>query len=144
MNKVILIGNLTRDPEKRTTAQGTSVTTFTLAVNRKFKNDDGTYDADFINCVAWRQTADFIAQYFQKGSRIAVTGTIQTRSYQDKNGNSRYATEVIVDEAEFTGSKTDQKPGLETAPKETPKKDPIQETFDEFVDYEPDENELPF
>ena len=106
MNKAILVGNLTRDPERRTTPQGTSVTTFTVAVQKRFKNQQtGAYDSDFINCVAWRSTADFIAQYFQKGSRIGIVGSIQTRSYDDKNGNKRYVTEVVVDEAEFCGSK---------------------------------------
>ena len=107
MNKAILVGNLTRDPEKRTTPQGTSVTSFTVAVQKRFKNQDGRYDADFINCVAWRQTADFVAQYFSKGSRIGVVGSIQTRSYDDKDGNKRYVTEVVVEGISFTGERRD-------------------------------------
>jgi len=113
MNKAILVGNLTSDPERKTTPQGTSVTTFTVAVQRRYKNANGGYDADFINCVAWRGTADFVSKYFQKGSRIGVVGNIQTRSYDDKDGNRRYVTEVVADEVEFagvknSGSKTEQ------------------------------------
>ena len=105
MNKVILTGRLTKDPEHRTTPNGVSVTTFTVAVSRRTKNAEGRYDADFINVVAWRSTADFVAKYFQKGSGIGIVGSIQSRSYDDKNGNRRYVTEVVAEEVEFTGSK---------------------------------------
>lgn len=108
MNKVILIGNLTKDPEHKTTPNGISVTTFTVAVQRRMKNAEGRYDADFINVVAWRSTADFVAKYFQKGSRIGVVGTIQSRSYEDKNGEKRYIIEVIAEEVEFAGSKVNK------------------------------------
>ena len=140
MNKVILMGNLARDPERRTTQNGTSVTSFTVAVNRRFRNSDGGPEADFINCVAWRQTADFVAQYFQKGSRIIVTGSIQTRSYDDREGNKRYVTEVVVDDAEFAGPKGENG---NSAPAETKKdKDPFE---DELAGFKPmDDNELPF
>ena len=103
LNKVVLMGRCTADPELMVTAKGISVTTFTVAVNRRFKNASGEYEADFINCVAWRNTAEFIAKYFGKGKLIAVIGSIQTRKYQDKNGNNRVATEVVVDEAHFCG-----------------------------------------
>ncbi|MEG0785401.1 MAG: single-stranded DNA-binding protein, partial [Christensenella sp.] len=99
MNKAILVGNLTRDPERRTTSSDVSVTSFTIAVSRRYKDASGNYPADFISCVAWRQTAEFIAKYFVKGSRIGVVGSIQTRNYDDKNGVKRYVTEVNVDEA---------------------------------------------
>jgi len=136
MNKVILIGNLTRDPEKKSTPNGVSTTTFSVAVQRNYKNAAGGYDADFINCVAWRSTADFIAQYFSKGSKICVEGSIQTRSYDDKNGNKRYATEVVVDKAEFVGGKAEPKP-------ET--KEPEQTSLDGFEDFVPaPDEELPF
>lgn len=105
MNKAIIVGNLTKDPEQRTTANGTAVTSFTVAVRRRYKDADGNYQADFINCVAWRGTAEFIAKYFTKGLKIGVIGTIQTRTYDDQNGNRRYVTEVVVDEAEFVTSK---------------------------------------
>lgn len=105
MNKAILTGRLTKDPEHRTTPNGVSVATFTVAVNRRYKDEEGKYPADFINCIAWRATADFISKYFQKGSGIGIVGSIQTRSYDDKNGNRRYVTEVVAEEVEFAGSK---------------------------------------
>lgn len=110
MNKAILVGNLTKDPEMRTTGSGVSVTSFTVAANRRCKSQDGQQQTDFINCVAWRSTAEFIAKYFTKGSKIGIVGTIQTRTYDDQNGNKRYVTEVVVDEAEFVTSKA-QNPG---------------------------------
>lgn len=106
MNKAILMGRLTRDPEMKTTANGTSTVSFTIAVNRRFVKE-GQQQADFISCVAWRTTAEFICKYFRKGSMIAAVGSIQTRSWDDKNGGKRYATEVLVDEAYFTGSKAE-------------------------------------
>ena len=101
MNKVILMGRLTADPEFRQTPSGVNLVRFTLAVNRRFQKNE----TDFINCVAWRQTADFICKYFYKGDMIAVIGNIQTRSWEDKDGKKVYATEVIADEAYFTGTK---------------------------------------
>ena len=103
MNKWCGIGRMCADPELRTLVTGTSIVNFTLAVNRRFKNAQGEYEADFINCVAWRNTAEFIAKYFGKGKQIAVVGSIQTRKYEDKQGNKRTATEVVVDEAHFCG-----------------------------------------
>ena len=105
MNKVILIGRLTRDPDKKSTPQGTPVTTFSIAVQRKFKNQNGEYEADFINCVAWRALADLVAKHFSKGTNIAVVGNLQTRSYNDNDGNKRYVTEVVVDEIDFIDKK---------------------------------------
>ena len=104
MNKVILIGRLTKDPEVRNTSSQATVCRFTLAVDRKFKDQNGQRQADFISCVAWRQTANFISTYFHKGSKIAIVGNIQTRSYDDQNGQKRYVTDVVVDEAEFVDS----------------------------------------
>jgi single-strand DNA-binding protein len=104
MNKAILIGNLTRDPEHRTTPNNISVTTFTVAVQRRFAKD-GETQADFIPCVTWRNTADACAKYLQKGSKVGIIGQIQTRSYDDKNGVKRYVTEIIADEVEFLDSK---------------------------------------
>ncbi len=102
-NKAILGGRLTADPELKQTPQGVAVTSFAIAINRKGK-DAGT---DFINCVAWRQTADFIHNFFKKGSSICVTGSIQVRSWNDQNGNKRQTTEVVVDEAFFVDAKTE-------------------------------------
>ena len=108
MNKVELIGRLTKDPEVKLTTNQTPFCTFTLAVDRRFKDANGQREADFINCVAWRQTATFIQKYFRKGNRLAVIGSIQTRSYEDKNGQKVFVTEVIADEAEFVESQSAQ------------------------------------
>ncbi len=108
LNKVILCGRLTADPELKQTPNGISVVSFTVAVNRRYqsKADSQTaQQADFINAVAWRTTAEFISRYFKKGSAICVTGSIQTRSWTDQQGQKRYATEVVVDEAMFVDSK---------------------------------------
>lgn len=134
MNKAILIGRLTKDPEKRTTQQGTSVASFSIACQKRVKNAQGTYDADFIDCVAWRATADFISKYFKKGDRIGVMGSIQTRSYEDKDGNKRYATEVNVEEAEFVESKAQK--AAPTA------EDIFGNELDDFMPAE--DNDLPF
>ena len=108
MNKVILVGNLTRDPEYQTTPNGVALTRFSVAVQRKFTNADGNREADFINCVAWRANADFVNKYFKKGSRIGVVGTLQTRSYEATDGSKRNVTEVVVDDVEFVGPKQDE------------------------------------
>lgn len=105
MNKAILMGRLVRDPELRTTQNGVSVVSFTLAVDRRFKNAQGERETDFIPCVAWRTTAEFVAKWFAQGQRMAVVGSIQPRSWDDDQGNKRYTTEVIVDEAYFADSK---------------------------------------
>ena len=111
LNKVVLCGRLTADPELKQTQSGIAVVTFTLAVNRRFqsRNNDGAngQQADFISLVAWRQTAEFISKYFKKGSALCVTGSIQTRSWQDQQGQRRYATEVVVDEAMFVDSRNE-------------------------------------
>lgn len=105
MNVCILMGRLTSDPELKKTPIGVSVTTFTVAVNRNYVKQGEERQSDFIECVAWRNTADFICKYFRKGQMIAVQGSIQTRSYQDKNGNKRKAVEVLADKADFCGDK---------------------------------------
>lgn len=106
-NKVILIGNITKDIELKQTPSGVSVASFTVAVNRKYKEKDGSTTTDFINCVAWRKTAEFAAQYFKKGKAILVDGELQTRSYNDNNGTKHYVTEVIANEVGFVGGKDD-------------------------------------
>ena len=107
MNKVIIIGRFTRDPEiKYTTGESATATArFSLAVNRRFKNKEGNYDADFINCVAFGKTAEFIEKYFTKGMAIGITGRIQTGSYTNKEGQKVYTTDVVVEETEFVESK---------------------------------------
>ena len=135
LNKVILCGRLTADPELKQTTSGIAVVSFTLAVNRRFqsKSADGaqaSQQADFISVVAWRQTAEFISRYFKKGSALCITGSIQTRTWQDTQGQKRYATEVVADEAMFVDSKTDggnqyndsyNAPSYSSSPASTPK-----------------------
>lgn len=105
LNKVILTGRLTAKPELKTTRGGVSVARFTAAVQRNYKNADGEYDTDFIPIVAWRKTAEFAAGYFEKGQLISVAGTLQSRQYEDKDGNKRTAYEVNADEVLFAQSK---------------------------------------
>lgn len=104
LNKVILMGNLTRDPEFKTTPSGVSVTTFSIAVGRRFAKQGDEVTADFFNIVAWRSTAEFVSKYFQKGRAIVVVGSLQNRSWTDQNGQKRYTTEVIADECYFAGN----------------------------------------
>lgn len=104
LNKVILIGNLTKDPELKQTPSGVSVTSFSIGVSRKYSGSDGNRETDFINIVAWRNTAEFIAKYFRKGSGISIVGSLQVRSY-DSNGQKRYVTEVVAEEAGFIDKK---------------------------------------
>lgn len=101
MNKVILVGNVTKDLELKTTANGISTCTFSVAVNRKFKNAQGVQEADYINIVTWRQTAELCVKYLAKGRKVGVVGSIQTRSYTAKDGGKRYVTEVVADDVEF-------------------------------------------
>ena len=107
MNKVVLIGRLTRDPELRYTGSNIPVATFSLAVNRNFSNQNGEREADFINIVVWRKQAENVKNYLTQGSQVAIDGRIQTRSYDDQNGGKRYVTEVVADNVEFLGSKKD-------------------------------------
>lgn len=107
LNKIFIMGSLTRDPELRRTQNGTAVTSFTLAVDRDFKNADGTKDTDFIDVVAWRNTAEFVSKYFSKGRMIVVSGSLQSRKWQDRNGQNRISWEVIADNVYFGDSKRD-------------------------------------
>ena len=105
INSVVIMGRLTADPELKTTNSGLSVTSFCVAVDRPYKKDGKEREADFINVVAWRQTAEFVSRYFSKGSMIAVQGSIQTDKYKDKSGNSRTSFQVVADKVSFCGSK---------------------------------------
>lgn len=124
-NLAIIIGRTCATPELRTTPNGTSVCSFTVAVDRAFKNADGERVTDFINCVAYRNNAEFISKFFHKGSPIGLQGNIQTRSYTDKEGNKRTVTEIVVDKAFFTGSK--EKTNVEV-------ESPVQSEFDDSAD----------
>jgi len=106
MNKVILIGRLTKDPEMRTTPSGVATTSFTVAVNRAFTGQNGEREADFLNCVSWRKQAENIAKYCVKGTQVAVEGRIQTRNYDAQDGTKRYVTEIIADNVTFLSTKS--------------------------------------
>ncbi len=105
LNVAVILGRLTANPELRTTQSGISVCSFTVAVDRDFTDESGNRQADFISCVAWRQTAEFIAKYFSKGKLIGIKGAIQTRNYEDRNGNKRTAVEIKADSVSFAGDK---------------------------------------
>ena len=105
MNKVFLIGRLTRDPELRYTGNNTAVASFSIAVNRSFTNQQGEREADFFNITVWRKQAENVKNYLSQGSQVAIDGRLQTRSYEDNNGQKRYVTEVVADNVEFLGSK---------------------------------------
>ena len=149
MNKVILVGRISSDIELRYTSNNIPVATFSLAVNRQHTNQNGEREADFINIVVWRKPAENVKDYMSKGSRIGVEGSIQTRSYEDNNGNKRYVTEVVSSNIEFLESKkgttqTETPPAESTAenePNGEPEKNPFEE-FGEQISIDPDE--LPF
>lgn len=108
INSVVLMGRITRDLELKQTQNGVSVLSFTVAVDRNYQKQGEEKQSDFIDCVAWRQSAEFISKYFGKGRMIALEGEIQTRTYQDKDGNNRKATEIVVSQASFTGEPKDK------------------------------------
>ena len=141
MNKVMLVGRLTKDVELKLTPNQTQFCQFTVAVYRRFKDANGQRQADFISCLAWKQTAVFIQKYFKKGSRIGLVGSIQTRNYDDQNGQKHFVTEVIVDEAEFVESnnKSEGQPQPQAA-------EPVQNTSTQTLPVQPEEEpgELPF
>jgi single-strand DNA-binding protein len=114
LNKAILMGRLTADPELRKTSGDVSVTTFTLAVNRSFTRQGEQAQTDFIDIVAWRSTAEFAAKWFQKGMQVAVSGKIQTRTWEDKQGNKRKSVEVVADEVFFADSKRGDAPARDS------------------------------
>lgn len=141
MNKTILIGNLTRAPELRATRTGVPVCTFTLAVNRRFKGEDGKAGVDFIGVVAWRQLGELCVKYLAKGRKAAVVGSVQVRGYEDREGVRRTAVEVVADEVEFLSTQAQPGAGAGGA----------LESVDEFAEYngetpfdEDDDGELPF
>ena len=130
LNKVIVMGRLVRNPELRRTNSGTAVASFTIACDRDFKSDGGEREADFIECVAWRNTAEFVSKYFTKGRMAVVSGRLQTRNWTDKEGNKRKATEIIAESVYFGDSKRKELQSY-AAP---------QESFAEL----PDDGEIPF
>lgn len=146
LNKVFIMGRLTRDPELRRTNSGTAVTSFTLAVDRDFKNADGTKETDFIDCVAWRSTAEFAAKYFTKGRMAIVEGKLQIRDWQDKDGNKRRSAEVIADNVYFGDSKKEGDSSGGGSPgryKAAGKAVDVEPDAGDFAEVE-DEEDLPF
>ena len=120
LNRVVLVGRLTRDPDLRYTASGIAVANFNVAVNRPFRNQQGEQEADFINCVVWRKQAENLAHYMRKGSLIGVDGRIQTRSYENKEGNMVYVTEVLAENVQFLEPKSASQRGDVSMPANDP------------------------
>ena len=145
INSVVLMGRLVADPELRTTTTGREVCTFRIAVDRNFVSQGQDRQADFITCVAWGSTANFINRFFSKGSMIALTGRIQTRNYEDRDGNKRTAFEVVVNEASFTGSKSETGT-REAAPAQAPQPEQAAYSTAAPSDFEiiSDDEDLPF
>ena len=143
MNKAILIGNLANDPESRTTSSGIAQCTFRLAVQRRFANQQGVREADFLTIVCWRQTAELCARYLSKGRKVAVEGSIQTRSYDAQDGTKRYVTEIVADNVEFLGSRDEGSRGGDYAPA-APAPAPRQTAPAAGGFTEVDDDELPF
>lgn len=148
MNKVFLIGRLTRNPELRYTSSNVAVATFSLAVNRNFTNQDGEREADFINIQVWKKLAENCGKYLTKGSQIAIDGRIQTRTYDAQNGSKRYVTEVVAESIQFLDNKKDgQATNNTTSTQEISRSDPYEEMGKQvsLEDYPNiDENDLPF
>lgn len=149
LNRVILMGRLTADPELKQTPTGVSVVSFRLACDRNYADKSGNRACDFINVVAWRNTAEFVGRYFQKGRMIALEGSIQTRSYTDKDGNKRTAFEVIADQVYFADSK--QSGDRPAAPRNFPTPDSFEEpakgesfSVGDFEEIDTDDSDLPF
>lgn len=113
MNNINLIGRLTKDPDCRVLNTGSQVATFTLAIDRKFKNQDGTRSADFIPIVAWGKTAELCGKYLEKGQQVGITGRCQTRTYQANDGTNRYVMEVVAEEITFVGSKKEKEQSID-------------------------------
>lgn len=139
LNRIILMGRLTRDPELRRTQSGTAVTSFSLAVDRDFKSQNGEKETDFIDIVAWRATAEFVSKYFAKGRMAVVEGRLQLRDWTDRDGNKRRSAEVLANSVYFGDSKRADSaaPSAATAP-------PVYDGHSEFAEIGPEDGELPF
>ena len=133
MNKVLMVGNLTRDPELSETPSGVAVCKFAIAVSRDYANADGTKETDFFNIVAWRGKAEICGKYLKKGNKVAIVGSLQNRSYEDKDGVKRSVTEIIASEVEFlTPKQQEEKETVVSVTRSRPQLEPI------------DDNQLPF
>ena len=146
LNKIFIMGRLTRDPELRRTQSGTPVTSFSLAVDRDFKSQSGEKETDFIDVVAWRQTAEFVARYFTKGRMAVVEGRLQIRDWQDRDGNKRRSAEVVADNIYFTESKKSREAAGFQAPARNDYDSgytaPV--TGSDFSELDEDDGDLPF
>ena len=146
LNKVVLGGRLTADPELRSTQGGVSVTSFSVAINRRYAKPGESAQTDFINVVAWRQQAEFITKYFRKGSSICICGSLQSRSWTDNEGKKRYATDVVCDEVMFVDSKSESSAQNSaftpdyTAAMQNPASMPAEPKFEEIAE----DDDLPF
>lgn len=138
LNKAIIMGRMVQNPELKYTPSNVPVVSFTIAVNRDFKDQDGNYPTDFLDCVAWRNTAEFVSRYFKKGSLCALEGTIQTRMWEDKNGNKRKTVEIVVSNIYFAESKKQSEniPSYEPDINAYPREDEFEEVGED--------DELPF
>ena len=141
LNKVILMGRLARDPELRRTQAGTAVTSFALAVDRDFKNQAGEKECDFLDCVAWRSTGEFVHKYFTKGQLAVVEGRLQVRGWTDKDGNKRRSTEIVVDNMYFADSKRNLDSGVVSAAAPAPAGS---DGHSDFAEISEEDGELPF
>ncbi len=147
LNRIIIMGRLTKDPELRRTANGTAVTSFSVAVDRDFKSQSGEKETDFIDVVAWRGTAEFVSQYFSKGRMAVVEGRLQMRDWKDQNGNNRRTAEVVADNVYFGDSKRDSAPtgGMSgAAPAGGYNRAPVGGMPSAFAEIEEEDGELPF
>ena len=145
MNKVVLLGRLTKDIELRYTEQQVAVGNLTLAVKRRIKNTNGEYESDFINCVCWKETAETMNKYLKKGDPVLVEGRIQTRNFEDKDGNKRYTTEVVIEHMDFVSSKkSESQSGTESGTQEeNPYKD-MSVKVEASQQFEITDEDLPF
>jgi single-strand DNA-binding protein len=141
LNRVVLVGRLTKDPDLRYTSSGIAVANFTIAVNRPFSNQEGNREADFINCVIWRTPAENLANYQKKGNLIGVDGRIQTRSFEGQDGKMVYVTEVVADSVQFLESKKDGQSSNQSSSQSKQGDDPFKDAG-EPIDI--DEDSLPF
>ena len=144
LNRTVLVGRLTKDPELRKTGNDISVTTFTLAVNRPFRNQRGETDVDFIQVVVWRRQAENVAQYVSKGSLVGVDGRIQSRTYDDQDGNRRYVTEVVADSVQFLEPKGTSAPREEDTDQQAPSRNEYRRDDDDLKDIDIADDDLPF
>lgn len=145
MNKVILVGRLCRDPDVKNTTTNKAVATFTLAVDRRFKNKDGQKETDFVPIVVWGKQAELAGQYLSKGSQIGTCGRLQVRNYDDKEGNKRYVTEVVADEITFLQTKPkDSTGGYQQAPAQQSNNDTSSMGLDEDFHLMSDDDDVPF